>query len=157
MSPDFAGGASACRCCLRDLLAAQGWRAVGACVGCDMTAGFSFVSLVFKHYLPAALPPAAVAVGVVGVGVALAGLGLAALPGATLGVLGGAAVSNSFARRPKPPLRPEEVRRDEEGRLENWGQLLRAVQHGVRLSGWLYLAWVRFGWLHRPGRLSLGK
>lgn len=122
-----------------------------------MTAGFSFVSLVFKHYLPAALPPAAVAVGVVGVGVALAGLGLAALPGATLGVLGGAAVSNSFARRPKPPLRPEEVRRDEEGRLENWGQLLRAVQHGVRLSGWLYLAWVRFGWLHRPGRLSLGK
>lgn len=71
------------------------------------------------------------AVGVVGVGVALAGLGLAALPGATLGVLGGAAVSNSFARRPKPPLRPEEVRRDEEGRLESWGQLLRAVQHGV--------------------------
>lgn len=76
------------------------------------------------------LTTAAVAVGVVGVGVALAGLGLAALPGATLGVLGGAAVSNSFARRPKPPLRPEEVRRDEEGRLENWGQLLRAVQHG---------------------------
>ena len=68
----------------------------------------------------------------VGVGVALAGLGLAALPGATLGVLGGAAVSNSFARRPKPPLRPGEVRRDEEGRLENWGQLLRAVQQGVR-------------------------
>jgi len=73
-----------------------------------------------------------VAVGVVGVSVALAGLGLAALPGATLGVLGGAAVSNSFARRPKPPLRPEDVQRDEEGRLENWGQLLRAVQQGVR-------------------------
>lgn len=76
------------------------------------------------------LTTAAVAVGV-GVGVAaLAGLGLA---GAALGagVLSATAAGNSFSRRAKPPLRPAEIRRDEQGRIENWPQLLKAVQHGV--------------------------
>lgn len=74
------------------------------------------------------LSTAAVAVGV-GVGVAaLAGLGLA---GAALGAGTLLAANTSFARRAKPPLRAEDVRRDEQGRIENWVQLLKAVQHGV--------------------------
>ena len=72
-------------------------------------------------------------IAAVGVGMAALGLGLAAFPGAaTLGVLGGAAFSSSFARRAKPPLRPTDMRRDEQGRVENWPQVLRAVQQGVR-------------------------
>ena len=61
---------------------------------------------------------------------ALAGLGLAGAFG--VGVLGVTAAGNSFAqRRAKPPLQSADVRRDAEGRLENWGQVLKAVQHGV--------------------------
>ena len=74
------------------------------------------------------LTTAAVAVGV-GVGVAaLAGLGLA---GAALGAGTLLAANSSFAQRAKPPLRPEDVRRNEHGSIENWAQLLKAVQHGV--------------------------
>lgn len=72
-------------------------------------------------------------IAAVGVGMAALGLGaLAAAPWvAPLGVAAGAALGSSFARRPKPPARPADVRRDDEGRVENWAQLLRAVQHGV--------------------------
>lgn len=82
------------------------------------------------------LTTAAISIGV-GVGMAaLAGLGLAALgPGAAVGVIGASAVSNSFARRAKPPLRADDVRRDEQGRVLNWGQLLKAVQTGVSRAG----------------------
>lgn len=77
------------------------------------------------------LTTAAVAVGV-GVGVAaLAGLGLA---GAALGAGTLLAANNSFARRARPALQPGDVRRDAEGRIENWAQLLKAVQHGVRAT-----------------------
>ncbi|KAL4444555.1 hypothetical protein ABPG77_002372 [Micractinium sp. CCAP 211/92] len=73
------------------------------------------------------LTTAAVAVGV-GVGVAaLAGLGLA---GAALGAGTLLAANSSFAQRAKPPLQPADVRRDEQGCIENWTQLLKAVQHG---------------------------
>lgn len=83
------------------------------------------------------LTTAAVAVGV-GVGVAaLAGLGLA---GAALGAGTLLAANSSFARRAKPPLRGEDVRRDEQGRIENWGQVVKAVQHGV--SALLHAPWL---------------
>ena len=79
------------------------------------------------------LTTAAVAVAA-GVGVAaLAGLGLAGAFG--VGVLGVTAAGNSFAqRRAKPPLQPGDVRRDAEGRIENWGQVGKAVQHGVSVG-----------------------
>lgn len=76
------------------------------------------------------LSTAAVVVGV-GVGVAaLTGLGLAGAFGAS--VLSAATIDNFTARRAKPALRADEVRRDEEGRIERWPQLLKAVQNGVR-------------------------
>lgn len=82
------------------------------------------------------LTTAAVAVGV-GVGVAaLAGLGLA---GAALGAGTLLAANSSFAQRAKPPLQPADVRRDEQGCIGNWTQLLKAVQHGV--STWRCTAW----------------
>lgn len=74
------------------------------------------------------LTTAAVAVGV-GVGMAaLAGLGLA---GAALSAGTLLAANSSFARRAKPSLQRSDVRRDAEGRIENWPQVLKAIQHGV--------------------------
>ena len=77
------------------------------------------------------LSTAAVVVGV-GVGVAaFAGLGLA---GAAFGagVLSASAFDSFTARRAKPPLQHEGVKRDEQGYIENWPKVLKAVQDGVR-------------------------
>jgi hypothetical protein len=74
------------------------------------------------------LTTAAVAVGV-GMGVAaLAGLGLA---GAALGAGTLLAANSSFVRRARPALQPGDVRREAQGRIDHWPQLLKAVQHGV--------------------------
>ena len=82
------------------------------------------------------LTTAAVAVGV-GVGMAALGFAGAALVGA--GVLTAAATNSGAAnratRRSKPAVQAADVRRDAEGRIENWPQLLKAVQQGV--SWWL--------------------
>lgn len=65
---------------------------------------------------------------VVGIGVGVAAVaGLAA--GAALGS-GMLAVASS-RRGAKPALRPEDVRWDAEGRIENWTQILKIIQLGV--------------------------
>jgi hypothetical protein len=64
----------------------------------------------------------------VGVGVAVAGLaGLAA--GAALGT--GVVALATSSRRSKKGLKPESIRRDAEGRLQDLPGVLKAVQKGV--------------------------
>ena len=74
------------------------------------------------------LSTAAVVVGV-GVGAAaLAGLGLAGAF-AGVGILGASAIDSFAARRAKPALQPEGIKRDEQGRIQNWPRVLTTALH----------------------------
>jgi hypothetical protein len=70
---------------------------------------------------------------VLGIGVGVAAVAGLAAAGA-VGAVGMLAVGvASGLRSAKPALRPEDVKWDSEGRIENWTQALKIMQQGVRL------------------------
>jgi hypothetical protein len=83
-----------------------------------------------KHGHSSVKPEISVALGI-GVGVAaVAGLAAAGAVGVA-GMLAVGVAAHSGLRNSKPSLRPEDVKWDSEGRIENWTQALKIMQQGV--------------------------
>lgn len=91
---------------------------------------------------------------VLGIGVGVAAVAGLAAAGA-VGVAGMLAVGvASGLRNSKPALRPEDVKWDSEGRIENWTQALKIMQQGVRFHSVNYIKEFIFPTVFRLPTLS---